>query len=80
MPTESSHDVIILTPDLSTSHEESENWYQALAAAERGWSWGKYSVVSDDTGVFILLLRHFMQRRNYQRRCSWNLRLGIATS
>ena len=52
MPTESSHDAIILRPDLSTSHEELENWYQALAAAERGWSWGKYSAVSDYTGVF----------------------------
>ena len=28
VPTESSHDVIILRPDLSTSHEESDNCYQ----------------------------------------------------
>ena len=31
MSTESSHDDIILRPDVSTSHEESENCYQALA-------------------------------------------------
>ena len=31
VPTESSHDDIILRPDVSTSHEESENCYQALA-------------------------------------------------
>ena len=52
MPTESSHDAIILRPDLSTSHEESENWYQALAAAERGWSWGSI-VLSQMTQVFL---------------------------
>ena len=32
VPTGSSHDAIILRPNLSTSHEESENCYQALAA------------------------------------------------
>ena len=31
VPTESSHGDIILRPDVSTSHEESENCYQALA-------------------------------------------------
>ena len=31
VPTESSHDDIILRPDVSTSHEESENCYQAFA-------------------------------------------------
>ena len=31
VPTESSHDDIILRPDVSTSHEESDNCYQALA-------------------------------------------------
>ena len=32
VPTESSDDAIILRPNLSTSHKESENCYQALAA------------------------------------------------
>ena len=37
VPTESSHDDIILRPDVSTSHEESENCYQAVAVhRERG--------------------------------------------
>ena len=31
VPTESSHNDIILRLDVSTSHEESENCYQALA-------------------------------------------------
>ena len=65
VPTESSHDAIT---DLSTSHEESEHCYQALAA-EREVGHGVSSVVSDDTGVFILLLCHFTQRRNSQLRC-----------
>ena len=79
VPTESNHDAIILRPDLSTSHEEAEHCYHALAD-EREVGHGVSSVVSDDTGVFILLLRHFTQRRNSQLRCSWNIRLGIATS
>ena len=65
VPTESSHDAIT---DLSTSHEKSDNCYQALAA-EREVGHGVSSVVSDDTGVFILHLCHFTQRRNSQLRC-----------
>ena len=55
--TESNHDAVIFRPGLSTSHEESDNCYQALAA-EREVGHGVSSVVSDDTGVFISLLRH----------------------
>ena len=57
MITESSYEAyaIILGPDLSTSHKESEFLYQALAA-ERGG--GGHRVVLDDVGVFILLLHH----------------------
>ena len=73
MPAESSYDAIKLRPDLSTSHEESENCYQALAA-ERDVGHGVSSGVSDDTDVFMLLLCHS------QLRYPWNLRLGIATS
>ena len=68
VPTESSHGAIILIPDLSTSHDESENCYQALAA-EKEVGHGVSSVVSDETGVSILLLCHFTQRSNYQMRC-----------
>ena len=59
LPTESSHDVIILRPDLSRSHQESKNCYQAHTAGREAGH-GVSSVVSDDTGVFSLLLHHFM--------------------
>ena len=59
VPTESSHDDIILRPDVSTLHEESEIVIRHLLCTEKEVSHGVSSVVSDNTGVFILLLCHF---------------------
>ena len=80
VPTQISNYAIILRPDLSTSHEESENNCYGALVGQRKVGHGISSVVSDQTGVFILLLRHFTQRRNSQLICLWNLRLGIAPS
>ena len=55
MITESSHHAIILRPDLGTSHKESELFYQVLTAERKVG----HRVVSDDMGVFSLLLHHF---------------------
>ena len=56
-PTESSHDDIILRPDVSTKNQKIV--IRHLLCTEEEVSHGVSSVVSDDTGVFILLLCHF---------------------